>query len=115
MKWDGPERRKYVRIKFPCKIFIFTPTQHIISTHTENISMGGIKLAIEEKLKISSLIDLEIYVYDETIVCKGKVTWGTKKESRCHKGVYYYDIGVDFHDISDKDKKIIRRLIESED
>ncbi|UCD16064.1 MAG: PilZ domain-containing protein [Candidatus Omnitrophota bacterium] len=115
MEWEGVERRKYVRIKFPCKIFIFTPQQHIISTHTENISMGGIKIAIEEELEISSIIELEIYIHEETVVCKGRVIWVTKKESRCHKGVFYYDIGINFYDISAKDKKIIKRLVESKD
>lgn len=114
-EWRERERRKSIRIKFPCKIFIFTPQEHVISTHTENISIDGIKITIEEELVISSAVELEIYIHDEPVVCNGRVVWVTKKASQCHKGVYYYDIGIEFSDITPKDEKIIRGLVESKD
>lgn len=112
---DGVERRKSVRVKFPCKIFLYTPENRIISTHTENISVSGMRIIIEEELPVSSVLDLEIILNDEPIACKGEVVWVVKKKSRCQQGVFYFDMGIHFSEIRDADQEKIKNLIESTD
>lgn len=115
MKDKGDERRRFIRVRFPCKIIIYTPQEHIISSHTEDISVGGLRLILQEELTICSLVDLEIYIKEEPIICKGRVVWVEKKESRWNKGVFYFDMGLDFCEIEEKDRQLIRKVIEEND
>jgi c-di-GMP-binding flagellar brake protein YcgR len=115
MSWKSQERRKFIRVRFPCKIIIYTPQEHFISTHTENISVGGVRVIIEEELKKNIIVDLEIEINDKLLLCKGEVVWEEKKESRCCPGVFYYDMGIEFKEIKPKDKEIIRNIVESTD
>ena len=75
MDWEGIEKRRFVRANFPCKIAIYTPAQHILASHTENIGAGGVRVILEEKLEIASNVGLEIYLEKEPIVCEGKIVW----------------------------------------
>lgn len=115
MGWGGIEKRRFVRANFPCIIIIYTPKQHSISTHTENIGAGGVRVIIEEKLEINDVVGLEIFLYKEKqpIECKGKVVWVVEKESLYRKNLIFCDIGIEFYSIKEGDKGIIKNLIET--
>ncbi len=73
------ERRKFPRIAFPCKIVLSSPLRSL-TTHTENISEGGIKIIVEEKLSAFTTIGIEIFLEkDKPIKCKGKIMRVTEK------------------------------------
>ncbi|MCK4912630.1 MAG: PilZ domain-containing protein [Candidatus Omnitrophica bacterium] len=112
MSWDGKERRKFVRVKYPCEIIIHKPQKHIISTHAENISTKGISLIIEEKIKLSSIIDLDLYgIAEEPIVCKGKIIWVLEKKDSSIKNSIRYNTGIRFFKIKEKDVNKIKKLV----
>ena len=114
MNWDSKERRRFVRTKFPCEITIHGPQKHIISTHVENVSAGGIRFILEERIGPSSIIDLDLYgITKEPIVCKGKVKWVFTKKDPSGKNRTRYDTGVEFSQIKEKDVDEIKKLIVS--
>ncbi|MDP2922385.1 MAG: PilZ domain-containing protein [Candidatus Omnitrophota bacterium] len=112
MDYNGIDKRRFIRARFPCRISIHTLHEHAISTYTENISAGGVRVIIEEKLEISSSVSLEIELKDNLIACKGRIVWIVDKESPYHKGVIYHDTGIEFHDIKEQDRQIIHNFIE---
>jgi len=78
MVWDGTERRKFIRRRIPCKIFIFSPEERVISTFTEDICEIGVNLILDHKLDVDTELHLELYLEDEPILCDGRVAWVTE-------------------------------------
>ena len=112
MNWDSKERRRFVRTKFPCEITIHGPQKHIISTHVENISAGGIRFILEERIGPSSMIDLDLYgITKEPIVCKGRVNWAFTRKDPSNQNRILYDVGIEFCQIKEKDADEIKKLI----
>jgi len=105
------ERRKFVRANFPCKIMIYDIEDHSLFTHTENIGAGGVRVIIEEKLDVFSSVGLEIYIRDNPVTCKGKVVWVVEKKSRAKAETYFFDTGIEFYDIKDRDRKTIDDIV----
>jgi c-di-GMP-binding flagellar brake protein YcgR len=112
MNYSGAEKRRFIRTKFPCKITIRTPKEHSISTYTENISAGGIRVTIEEQLQIATIVDLEVYLREKSVTCRGRIVWVVDKESPYRKGIAYCDTGIEFYEITDQDRKTINELVE---
>lgn len=112
MDYQGIEKRRFVRAKFPCIITIHTLHEHVITTYTENISAGGVRVIIEEKLELSSTVGLEIQINKNIIACKGRIVWVVDKESPYKKGIIYHDTGIEFYEIKETDRRIISDAIE---
>jgi hypothetical protein len=113
MDWNGEEKRRFVRANFPCKIAILSTHQHIITTHTENIGAGGIRVIIEERLDIGSHVGLKIYLSEnKPASCKGKIVWVVEKESNYRTGFFLYDTGIEFFDMRKKDSQLITSFVE---
>lgn len=110
--YRGIEKRRFIRAKFPCVIKIYTFREHIITTHTENISAGGVCVIIEEKLEMASTVGLQIQIKDYTVSCKGRVVWVVDKNSPYKQGVIYHDTGLEFYEIKDADIQAINCAIE---
>ena len=114
MSWDSSERRKFVRVKFPCEIVLPGSEQEVISTKAENISAGGIRVLIKEKLYPSSLISLDIYgIRENPITCTGKVIWVFKRKVHRNEPAVLYDTGIEFQKIEESDINEIKKLIAS--
>jgi len=112
MRWDKIDRRRFVRIKFPFTIHIYFPEEPPISAYTENISTGGIKVTVRQELRISSLVNLEIYLKLRSIDCKGKIIWANRRESAYLEGEYFYDTGMELQDLKPEDKEAIKERLE---
>ncbi|MBU0693701.1 MAG: PilZ domain-containing protein [Candidatus Omnitrophica bacterium] len=111
MQWQGKERRKFVRVKLPCEIVIRIPQKRIFSTYVGNISVGGVKIALPEKLRISSMVSLDIYaIKKEPVICKGKIVWVKKKKASYGKN---FDTGIKFYQLKEKDRQIIKNFVVS--
>lgn len=106
--WDSIERRRYVREKFPytVHIHVFLPKKRSISTYTENISVGGIRIVIREELDNGAIVDMAIYMGPEPFTCKGKVIWVREKTSSL-LGTKLYDTGISFWKLEEKNKQAI--------
>ena len=116
MNWDGINRRKFVRVKFPCIITTYTPKTHTISAHTQNISTGGLRVIIEERLKASSTIDLTIYdINQKTINCKGIIRWVFTRKVPHINDLPFFDTGIEFTEIKDEYILEIENFISSAD
>ena len=107
MSWDKIDRRRFVRIKFPFTIHLYPTGKPPISAYTEDISAGGIKVTVHQELKVSSLVNLEVYVKLRPIVCKGKVIWINKRESEFLEGEIFFDIGMEFQGLNPVEKEAI--------
>jgi len=107
MSWDKIDRRRFIRIKFPFTIHLYPTGEPPISAYTEDISAGGIKVTVHQELKVSSLVNLEVYVKLRPIVCKGKVIWINKRESEFLEGEIFFDIGMEFQGLNPEEREAI--------
>jgi c-di-GMP-binding flagellar brake protein YcgR len=111
MHYHGIEKRKFQRVRCPCKISIHTIPEHVITTHTENISAGGVRILTEEKIENNLAVDIEIKLKENTIACKGKIVWVVDRHSPYKKGIIYHDTGIEFDEIKEEQRSIIHDFI----
>ena len=103
------ERRLFRRSEISCNITII-PAFKIVAFNgrLENISEGGIRIVLREKLDIGTQLDLEISPQDEnkSITCKGKVIWVNEKST--DERDLSFDTGIKFVNINEEDRAKIR-------
>lgn len=109
--WDGIERRRFIRVKLRCQTNISETKDSAISTYAEDISQKGMKVSIKRELKLSSIVDLEIYLRQEPIICKGKIVWVRRIESDYLEGGLVYDVGIELREVKQEDKRLIKQFI----
>lgn len=82
------------------------------TSHTKNISAGGICLIIYEKVEIDTLLSLTIKLPEENqpILTKGKVAW-TKEFRLNSEQTNSWDAGIEFVNIKDIDRDKISKYI----
>ena len=117
-RWDGLDRRRFPRVQYPCLVVLQrnkTTDMHL--THTENIGTGGVCVSLKENIKIFSTVGLEVDLLDlnDHIRCEGKVVWNVERKSQTDEGNSYFDVGVEFVGLSDKDQKRLDDIIEKFD
>jgi hypothetical protein len=113
MNSQEQERRKFPRAAFLCKIAVGSPIRWLTS-HTENLSAGGIKVILDEKLNVYTTVGLEIFFEkDKSIKCKGRVAWVEEEVNPLEMASepIIFITGIEFAEISDNDKQYIKRLI----
>ena len=113
MVWNGVEKRNFIRANFPCKILIYTPAEHVLISHTENIGAGGVRVIIEESLDISSLVGLEVFLSGTQIICKGRIVWVVKKVGSNEDEADIWDTGVEFYEIAERDRKVVENFVDA--
>jgi len=112
--WNGAEKRRFPRANITCRIIIYFPYEHSITSRTENIGCGGLRVMLKENLHISSVVGVEIFLDGGKVIqCKGKVVWKLEVKSRSSKNEPLYDFGIEFLDIKDSDKEEINKLVYS--
>ena len=114
--WSGLNRRNFPRINFPCLVTIATgskTTSNAILTHTQNVGIGGICVLISEDVKnfYSLKIELDLMDLGDHIKCKGKVVWNVPNNTNGPRKKMY-DIGIEFEDLNEKDRKRILQSVE---
>ena len=110
MIWEGYERRKFVRAKFPCRIKLENDNV-VFDTHTENISAGGIRVISPFWLKVFSLVQLSLYIKDEPLKCRGKIVWALEYKAPFNTKIAVFDVGIEFVDINENDRRIINKAV----
>jgi len=114
--WDGLNRRKFPRANYPCLLIIreVNALPDAILTHTENIGIGGICVLIKRNLKIYTQVELEIDLLDlsDHIYCRGQVVWSVRRKEHDSNKPLFYDIGIEFAELSPEDAGRLSRLVE---
>ena len=114
--WSGMNRRKFPRVNYPCLIIIRRDheKQEAILTHTENVGAGGVCIILKKDLGIFSPVNLEIDLMDMQphIKCEGKVTWVVKRSTAEQKKASFFDTGVEFVNLKEKDKNRIDMVVD---
>lgn len=108
---DDVDRRRYIRIKFPFTVHIYTPEDCKISAYTENISPGGVMVTLMHELELAALAALKIYTREKAVDCRGKVAWVKKRESKYLEGKVFFDTGIEFEQIDKKDCKLLQEQL----
>ena len=106
------ERRKYVRISAPLKINYRIATDGLRSScRSADISEGGIRFNLYQKLEIGDILKLEIYLKDsaEYLSAIGRVVW--TKETLGKE--YPFEAGIEFDIFSPYFRSEIKNHIQS--
>ena len=107
------ERRRAPRVNYPCKVLVSREDgKGEFSIHTENISSGGVRLVLEQKIEINTPIDLEIEIGKKTVKTKGRVVWVLDVKAPKSDQSNLYDTGVEFTQLSQADRDFLSKLIE---
>ena len=122
-KWDGLNRRKFPRARYPCLVVLRNGEneREIILTHTENVGIGGICVILKQNIPVFSPVELEIDLLDlgKHVQCQGKIVWNVRRKVDAMKKPLFYDIGVEFQDISSEDlerlTEIVGKLVKKQD
>lgn len=115
-KWDGLNRRKFPRVNYPCLVVLKRGggTENVILTHTENIGIGGVCIILKENVEIFASVEVELDLLDlgEHIRCKGKVVWNIRRQADSSTKPLFYDVGIEFENIPDSDRKRVEDIVE---
>ncbi len=102
-------RRSSPRVVYPCLVKFFSEAQgqEVYLTHTENISSGGCYLVVPRQAKKGSKVSIELDLLDNEahMNIDGAVAWIEQRSMLKSHKTFYYDIGVIFDDMKEKDKK----------
>lgn len=116
MAWEGLNRRKFPRIIYPCmiKIALKDGENDIMLTHTENIGVGGVCIIVKREVKLFSPLSLEIDLLDidDHIHAQGKVVWVVRRKGIEEVKPLFYDVGIEFTEISDNDRNHLSQAID---
>jgi len=116
MAWEGMDRRKFPRVMYPCMVKVTSSdgSQQQILTHTENLGQGGLCVTIKNEIKLFTPVETEVDLLgiDEHIYPKGKVVWNVRRKSIEKVKPLFYDIGIEFTEISKRDQECLRRTLQ---
>ena len=112
MSWDGRNRRKFPRVIFPCLIKI-RRSNDVLLTHTENLSIGGVRVILKDGVELNVIVEIEIDLMDtgDHFCCKGKVVWSQKRKNTDLLKPNFFDIGVQFFDVPEADQKRLDKIV----
>ncbi len=109
-RWDGLDRRKFPRVKYPCLIVLrhgeSENDKEVILTHTENLGVGGVCVVLKQNVKMFCPVEVELDLLDlgNHIKCPGKVVWNVRRKMEDNQKPLYYDIGIEFNDLNKNER-----------
>jgi c-di-GMP-binding flagellar brake protein YcgR len=115
MGWSGIDIRRSVRVSFECVVIVKKKeTSLVFRTQTENISVGGTCLVLEEALLKHTPVGVELFLPDHPIPvnCEGKIAWSFRRSEYLKRKSRQFDIGIEFTNITEEDKGRLKRIIE---
>ncbi len=111
MVWEGSEKRKFPRGAFLCKIAMSSAARWV-TTHTENISIGGVRVILDEKINPFTTVEMEIFFENnKSTKVKGKIAWSKVILNPLQDDPLLYDTGIQFLDINTATREYISRLV----
>jgi c-di-GMP-binding flagellar brake protein YcgR len=97
--WDREERRKHARFSHDTDIEYNVAKKPLIKGGKSiNISEGGMKLLMDEKLPKGAIIDMKMYLPDknEVVEVEGEVIWTSDADVKDASGKRYFHSGIKF-------------------
>ncbi|MBD3246645.1 MAG: hypothetical protein GF333_06490 [Candidatus Omnitrophica bacterium] len=91
---EARERRRGKRYVYPYTVLI--QGARPVSTYTENISEGGIRVVIRDILETGAVVGLQIFIAEQPLVCEGRVVWRREKTSTVLESTVVQDTGIEF-------------------
>ena len=110
------ERRKFRRLNFICKVTaVFGERVLVFNSHTEDVGEGGVRVVLEDKLHISTQVEVSLFLAgkEDSINCKGEVIW-VREILPVDVGPRFFHTGIKFLDITAADREILKRLLEEQ-
>lgn len=100
-------RRMHIRIH------VTTPGKAVLNYQeaykVKNLSLGGMLIESSHPLEVESRLSMDLILpEDKSIIFKGRVASCLQDKD---KELVHYDIGIDFVDMSEKDKKFLDKII----
>ena len=86
-----------------------------LKARSKNISAGGIRLVVLEKLRAGTVLDLKFLLSGspEPVRAKGMVAWTEEYTVGSLDSSKAYDAGIEFISIKQKDKARIQQYVQS--
>jgi len=114
--WLGINKRKFPRADYRCLITIGSKgvAKHLL-THTENIGVGGICVALDEGLGVFTEVDVELVLKDNNphIKNRGNIVWVVKRQTMQNgTPTIKFDTGVEFVNIKETEILQIEKVVE---
>jgi len=104
------ERRRYIRVNKSTIVRFKIPRNYLgMSSRSEDISEGGLRLTVLQRLEPGMLMELNFYLQEATepIKTKARVVWQDER-----KNIYFpFAIGMQFVDITPLDRAKIRDYV----
>ena len=97
--WCGEERRSHVRFNKDLEVeYNVEKRPHIKNGRTVDLSKGGMKLLLDEKLPKGAILDLKVYVPEKrrTIEVEGEIVWTNDAEKKDPSGKRFFFSGLKF-------------------
>lgn len=105
--WDGRERRKHARLKKKLIVYYRVITRPHIKNRcrTIDISEGGMKLLLNEKLDKGVLLELKIFIpsHGKHVQAEGDVAWAEEVTEKDAFGRRLFYAGIKFSAINEPD------------
>ncbi|MFH0764283.1 MAG: PilZ domain-containing protein [Candidatus Omnitrophota bacterium] len=115
--WTGKERRKYTRFKKTLDvIYTVAKKPHLSSRgHTIDISEGGMKLVLDEKLPKGAIMDLKISIpgSSQDTDVEGEIIWSEEANYDKLSGKRQFYYGIKFLYIKEPSGKHLSDYIRS--
>lgn len=110
------ERRKFTRVPLNVKVQhevfkVSTPRPE--ESQSKNVSVGGIRLVISEKVNVGNRLRLKFSLPGETssITVNGKIVWVEEFSVTQTPDYKAYDCGIELIDLGPEDKENISRYL----
>lgn len=97
--WTNEERRRHVRFERDLEVeYYIEKKPHLKTGNTVNVSRGGMKLLLDEKLPVGTIIDLKalIPVRNRTVEIEAKVVWTKEAQNNDPHGKRFFHSGIKF-------------------
>ena len=97
--WQDEERRQHSRFDKDLEIeYNVEKRPHLKSGKTVNISKGGMKLLLDEKLPRGAIMDLKVYIPEKkrVIEVEAEVVWTKDVEGKLSSGKRFFHSGIKF-------------------
>ena len=97
--WDGSERRRYARFREILEVTYMAKNKtHLNSGKTVDISEGGVRLLLGEKLDKATILCLQISLPDSKKMAEieGEVVWSDECQVEGASGKRFFHCGISF-------------------
>lgn len=100
--WTGKERRQHVRFKNDLEVrYTEKKRQAVSDGKTVDISMGGLRLLLEEKLSKGAVLLVRIMLPDgkRPVEARGEIVWSEETDGNGSDGKRMFHAGIRFLDV----------------